>query len=85
MWEFLCNQNLNLFLLGIGALTATVVLTVLLWRPIDLIRDRLDRRQPDMTVTETGVGEIIPDAIIKNREAWEGLLNVFEFGGFDYE
>ncbi len=83
MWDFICNQNLNIFLLGIGVLTATVVLTVLLWVPFDRLRDRLDRRQPDVTVTETGVGVVEPRQLAQDRDEWEELLRVFDFGGVD--
>lgn len=42
---------------------------------------RKSDRQPDCTVTETGVGVIEPWETTHERQAWNELIRVFDFEG----
>lgn len=53
------------------------------WLIVETIRKRMTEWQPDMTVTETGVGVVEPRQITQEREAWDELVRVFDFGGND--
>ena len=87
MWEIICATNLNLFLIAFGVIAASIVTVAVLWVPINKAKDLTDRlmskwlEPKEVPIHETGVGEIVPDAILKEREAWEELVNVFDFGG----
>lgn len=50
------------------------------WLIVETIRKRQAEWQPDCTVTETGVGVVEPWQITQEREAWDELLNAFDFG-----
>ena len=87
MMDFLCSINMNIgvaFMLfmcfgtAIGALIYGAG-----WLIVDTIRKRKAEWQPDMTVTETGVGVVEPWQVTQERDEWTELLNVFEFGGAD--
>ena len=51
------------------------------WLLVEKIRTRRAEWQPDVTVTETGVGIVEPWQITQERDEWTELLNVFDFGG----
>lgn len=53
------------------------------WLIVETIRKRTAEWQPDMTVTETGVGIVEPWQTTQERDEWTELLNVFDFGGAD--
>ena len=85
MMNFLYDLNLNIgvtlilvmcFGMAIGTLFYAVG-----WLIVETIRKRTAEWQPDMTVTETGVGIVEPWQTTQEREAWDELLNAFDFGG----
>ena len=51
------------------------------WLLVETIRKRKAEWQPDMTVTETGVGVVEAREVTQEREAWDELVRVFDFGG----
>ncbi|MCR5781347.1 MAG: hypothetical protein K6G90_01285 [Clostridia bacterium] len=91
MWDFICEQNWNLLLIGAGILIADVIAVAALWKPAEWLRDRFydwlnagRAPEPDCTVTETGVGVIEPWQITHDRDEWAELLKVFDFGERGY-
>lgn len=81
----LYNIDLNIgvaFMLVMLILFAVGTLVYALgWLLVEKVRTRKAERQPDCTVTETGVGIVEPWQITQERDEWDELLKVFDFGG----
>ena len=53
------------------------------WLLVEKVRNSKTEWQPNVTITETGVGIVEPWQITQERDEWTELLNVFDFGGND--
>lgn len=51
------------------------------WLLVEKVRNSKTEWQPDVTVTETGVGVIESAERASELEAWAELVNIFDFGG----
>ena len=86
MWETLCENNINLFLLGFGLLLLAVAAVVVSWSLTDKLWGwcsskigKIFHRESNDPEVKSVPEEPVPEVITKEREAWEELLNIVKF------
>lgn len=83
LYDLDLNIGVALMLVMLVLFAVGTLVYALGWLLVEKVRTRRAEWQPDCTVTETGVGIVEPWQITQEREAWDELVRVFDFGGND--
>ena len=74
------NIGIALMLVMLILFAIGTLVYALAWLIVEKVRTRKAEWQPDCTVTETGVGVVEAREVTQEREAWDELVRVFDFG-----